>query len=112
VRSTAAEDGLGDRVTKAIPLAIAIETPIGRTHRFEFLVNIAHGEIGQYRKNKPVLNVLKAGPIVNHGENRLKNDCIPIQLSKPKILPRFGALGERRLEVKVSCAVKNGVHVF
>jgi len=28
------------------------------------------------------LNVLKAGSIVKHGDNRLKNDCIPIQLSQ------------------------------
>jgi len=28
------------------------------------------------------LNVLKAGSIVKHGDNRLKNDCIAIQLSQ------------------------------
>jgi len=28
------------------------------------------------------LNVLKAGSILKHGDNRSKNDCIPIQLSQ------------------------------
>ena len=28
------------------------------------------------------MNVLKAGSIVEHGDNRSKNDCIPIQLSQ------------------------------
>ena len=45
----------------------------------------------------------EAGSIVKNCDNRSKNDCIP---KKSKILPRFGALGERRPWGKVSAVRK------
>ena len=60
---------------------------IQRAYAMEREINLANNpEAGKYRKNKPpfpcVLNVLKAGSVVKHGDNRSKDNCIPVQLAQ------------------------------